>query len=78
MEPTMTQAAQLRREMGLLSEDELAAMLGVEIKTIRNWRTERSGPPPIKAGSILYRRRAVRQWLQAREAAGNGWPPSPP
>lgn len=71
-------ATQLRREMGLLSEDELAAILDIKVETLRNWRVKREGPPPIKAGSILYRRRAVRQWLQAREGAGIGSPPEMP
>ncbi len=65
---------QLRWELGILSEDDLAAVLGIEVRTLRNWRTKRQGPPWIKAGVILYRRTSVMAWLAAGRALARRGP----
>jgi excisionase family DNA binding protein len=52
----------------LLTEQELAKLLKVTVRTVRNWRAEGTGPRPLRAGrGIRYRRRDVDAWLE-REA----------
>lgn len=51
-----------------LTESELADEVGRSIRTIRLWRSQRTGPPFIRLGrQILYRRQAVQDWLAALE-----------
>ncbi|MES1953530.1 helix-turn-helix transcriptional regulator [Salinisphaera hydrothermalis] len=51
-----------------LTESELAEELGRGIRTIRLWRSRRTGPPFIRLGrQILYRRQAVQDWLASLE-----------
>lgn len=57
-----------RRDLGLLTEDEIAAVAGVDAKTVKNWRVQRSGPPFTKMGkAVLYRREAFLKWLAENE-----------
>lgn len=52
----------------LLSEEEVASILGVDFKAIRRMRYERRGPPTIKVGRAhRIRRAALEEWLSARE-----------
>ncbi len=62
------QTALLRRRLGVLNEDELAAMLGVKRSTLQRWRVDGKGPSYSKpsAGSILYREEDVAAWLAQR------------
>ena len=58
----------LRRELGLLTEAEVAAVAEVEIRTVQTWRTERTGPPFTRIGrQVFYRQEVVEQWLKERE-----------
>lgn len=58
----------VRRELGLLTEDEVAAALGRNVLTIRNWRGERRGPPFVKMGQkVFYLRESVRKHLAENE-----------
>lgn len=60
--------AALRKELGLLTEAEVAAIAEVETKTVTNWRTNRYGPPFTKMGkAVIYRREAVLRWLEQHE-----------
>ena len=60
--------ARLRRELGLLTEDEIARLAAVKVKTVRNWRTTRAGPPFTRLGEVVvYRREAFLAWLQKQE-----------
>ena len=44
----------------LLSERELARLLGKSLRTIRRWSVERRAPPKVKLGkSVFYRRESV-------------------
>lgn len=54
VEPIMSPADKLRAGL-LLNDIELAELLGVSLKTVRNWRTKREGPRVSKLG-----RRTVR------------------
>lgn len=56
---------------------QLAAELGVSVRTLHRWHGLRCGPPRITVGhTILYNVAAVRRWLQDHEvepmrSAGN-------
>jgi excisionase family DNA binding protein len=51
----------------LLTEAELADLLKVSARTIRDWRVKGSGPPALRLGrGIRYRRRDVDAWLEAQ------------
>lgn len=68
MEAAVTDSTELRRKLGYLTEAEVAAILGVELKTMKNWRAAKDGPPHTQAGgSTLYRIDSVTKWLAARE-----------
>ena len=51
----------------LLSVVEAAELLGLAEKTLNGWRSRGGGPPFAKLGGrILYRRRDLWQWVDAR------------
>jgi len=57
----------LRNRLGLLSEEQLAAILNLEVVTVRTWRSRRTGPPFLKAGSPpLYALDDVMSWLRSK------------
>ena len=52
----------------LLSERELARLLGKSLRTIRRWSVERRGPRKVKLGkSVFYRRESVLRWVSEQE-----------
>jgi predicted DNA-binding transcriptional regulator AlpA len=57
---------------GWISRADLAQQLQVTEGTLRRWEAQRWGPPCIRAGrKIYYRRSAVLEWMEEREAAGH-------
>ena len=53
---------------GYLTEEATAAMLDVEIATLRSWSARRKGPPRTVVGRRpLYREEALRKWLLSKE-----------
>ena len=51
----------------VVSNSELATMLGVAIATLTDWRSTRKGPAYVKVGrKIWYLRDRVEQWLAAQ------------
>jgi phage terminase Nu1 subunit (DNA packaging protein) len=53
-----------------LTEKQLASRLGLNVRTVRQWRIERIGPPVTWVGQSRdphYRIEAVREWLRSRE-----------
>lgn len=48
---------------------ELAAMLGVQLDTLRKWRIAGKGPPFIRETriTVVYRKAAVDEWLAQAE-----------
>jgi hypothetical protein len=55
---------------GYLTEQELAAQLGVTVRTLQRWRTHKKGPPPttdIPGRSVLYRCDGFAEWLLSHE-----------
>jgi len=64
-EPETTAAALLS---GWISRKDLADALRVTVDTLGRWEARRFGPPCVRAGrKVLYRRRAVQDWLAAQE-----------
>lgn len=64
--PTV-QGGQLSQDpAALMSEREVAALLGVSLRTLRRWRAELSyGPPTIRIGRFVkYRREDVLTWIE--------------
>lgn len=67
---------QLRWELGIISEEDLAAVLGTTVSTLRKRRSARQGPPWVKAGqSVFYRRASVMAWLEQLEEHGSAEAP---
>lgn len=57
-------------ENPLLTEDQVATHFGLTIETLRNWRSQRRGPPAVKVGrKCFYRQTAIDAWLASREGA---------
>lgn len=53
---------------GWISRKDLADALSVSVDTLGRWEARRCGPPCVRAGrKVLYRRRAVQDWLAAQE-----------
>lgn len=51
-----------------IAEQDLAAQLGVTVRALQLWRTQRRGPAWTKLGKkIVYRRQTVAEWMRAQE-----------
>ena len=51
-----------------MTEAELAEEVARHVRTVQLWRAQRTGPPFIRLGrQILYRRQAVREWIDSLE-----------
>ena len=56
------------RQQALMSAADLSALLGVEVKTLANWRCQAKGPKSLKVGRFVrYRMSDVEKWLAGRE-----------
>jgi len=54
----------------LLTRAEVAQLLGVEEKTLRNWRWRSYGPPSFRVGKgVRYRAQEVDRWVAQQEAS---------
>jgi excisionase family DNA binding protein len=54
-------------QVRLMRPDELAAFLGIPLRTIYRWRTRREVPPSYRVGRhIRYRLADVERWLEDR------------
>ena len=52
----------------VFSREDLAAALGVSIRTLDRWHRLRIGPPRIEVGKRrLYRAEAVQKWFERNE-----------
>ena len=55
-------------DLGIMTEEALAELLGLELATMANRRTKGELPAHIKPGRrVLYRVETVRRWLEAQE-----------
>jgi len=63
--PPTERSRQLRDHFGLLSPEDLGALIGVEPRTLAWWRAQKKGPDAVRAGgkAIFYRRTDVDAWL---------------
>jgi hypothetical protein len=61
-----------RERLKTYTEAELAAALGLEIDTLRQWRYRRAGGPAFfKIGrSVFYRESALNDWFDRHTADG--------
>lgn len=51
-----------------MDDDDLARELGVTPRTVARWRALREAPPVTRIGRrVMYRREAVKKWLEERE-----------
>lgn len=56
------------RTARLLTTDDLAVMIGVEVRTIERWRKAGTGPPFMMFGrTIRYHPARVQAWMLSRE-----------
>lgn len=59
-------AATLRSQIGIMSVDEVAAVMDVTPHTLYVWRADGKGPKFVKLGrSVFYRRQDVQDWIDA-------------
>ena len=50
------------------TREQLASVLGKNVRTLDRWHTARIGPPRVSIGRmVLYRIESVRTWLRSRE-----------
>jgi excisionase family DNA binding protein len=62
--------SELREAERLLTTEELSAWLQIPVLTIRQWRSDRTGPPGYRVGRhVRYRRDDVERWLEERSDA---------
>lgn len=55
----------LREEFGLLLPEELAAVIGVTVNTLAQWRAQKSGPVPTLLGKrVFYSFSDVEKWIE--------------
>lgn len=57
-------ALQARKALGLLTEDETAKILDVEVTTLATWRGQRKGPEHVKLGKgVFYTVPLLQKWI---------------
>ena len=57
---------------GLLTEQDAAELLQVQLSTLRRWHREGTGPPCLQIGrQVRYRRDVVERWLTGTIPAGS-------
>jgi excisionase family DNA binding protein len=50
-----------------LTEDEVAEILSVSVRTLQFWRTHRDGPPFMRFGRLVrYSKRALIEWMKSK------------
>jgi excisionase family DNA binding protein len=58
----------------LLTPDEVAEYLGVPVKTLAQWRSDRHGPLPLRIGRyIRYRVTDLDTWVQGQADQAKNW-----
>jgi predicted DNA-binding transcriptional regulator AlpA len=55
---------EVKSNLGLLSEYDLASLLGVKRETLQVWRSNRIGPDYVKLGkNVFYRSIDIDKWV---------------
>lgn len=66
----------LKTDFGLMSQEDLSALVCVTKETLREWRRLKQGPDFVRVGkSVFYRRQDVENWIAAnvvQSRAANG------
>lgn len=53
----------------LYPQKNAAAALGITVRTLENWRAQRTGPAWVKLGHrIYYRHAALGDWIRSNES----------
>lgn len=73
-------ALQIRKHMGLLDEDEVAAILKLNSTgTLATWRSQKIGPRSVKLGKrVFYTVNQLGTWINERAAAQDAAFNAPP
>lgn len=59
----------LRQDLGLLTEEELAAALDVRLSTLAGWRSRKEGPVFTRLGKrVFYRLDDVIEWIASQRS----------
>jgi hypothetical protein len=59
-------ALHARKALGLLTENETAKILDVEVTTLATWRGQRKGPDHVKLGkSVFYTVPLIQKWIES-------------
>ena len=57
-------ASRVRSAIGLVNEDEAAAVIGVEPSTLATWRSQGKGPEYVKLGKgVFYTVNDMSKWV---------------
>lgn len=65
MQPLDLRGEQLRDRFGLLTPNDLAALVGVDERTLAAWRARNCGPDFVKLGRpVFYRQADVERWIE--------------
>lgn len=58
----------VRKNLGLLNEEEVAAVLHLNSTgTLATWRSQASGPPSVKLGKrVFYTQAGLANWINAK------------
>lgn len=61
-----------RMPFQLMSTEDLADFLGVSVRTVEDWRSDRKGPPHVRIGprTVRYRSDEVLFWLSRHDNDG--------
>jgi predicted DNA-binding transcriptional regulator AlpA len=60
----------------LLSEHDVARVIGLSVASVRRWRLLRQGPKFLKLHSaVRYRAEDLKAWLESRPSGGGHTPP---
>lgn len=61
----VTTGSNLRGKLGLMTQDELAAILEVSKDTLADWRRQKLGPDFVRVGKlVLYREADIMEWVK--------------
>ncbi len=63
-------AEKIEGAQSLFTERDVASLLSLSVKTLRNWRLTGYGPPHLKVGRLVrYRVSDLKVWLKSCERA---------
>lgn len=73
-EQTESRTRALRNLMGLLTDEDVQALLMVSENTTQFWRTNRKGPPYCKLGNkVFYKVSDLEMWVDQNAHYPDNW-----